>query len=107
MEIKKIENMYKQAKVYNAACGEVEVKGVTLYGVAEDNKLAFDSEGTKQLSFEEAVEILKGYVMVYDVEGNTTCLPVAFKENANAIEVTVVTGTEATPAFKLFKSKTK
>lgn len=107
MEIKKIENMYKQAVIDNAACGEVEVKCVTLYGVASGTKLSFDTEGTNQVSFEEAVELLKGNVRVYDVAATTTCIPVAYKENASAMEVTVVTGTGATAAFKVFKSKTK
>lgn len=102
-----MEKMYKNAEVVYDVCGENVVKCVILYGVASGTKLAFDKAGKNQVSYEQAVELLNGNVRVFDVAASTTCIPVAYKENANAIEVTVVTGTTATAAFKQFKSSTK
>lgn len=107
MRIEEMEQMYKNAEVVYDVCGENVVKCVLLYGVASGTKLAFDKAGKNQVSYEQAVELLNGNIRVFDVAASTTCIPVAYKENANAIEVTVVTGTTATAAFKQFKSATK
>lgn len=107
MRIEAMEQMYKNAEVVYDVCGENVVKCVMLYGVASGTKLAFDKAGKNQVSYEQAVELLNGNIRVFDVVASTTCIPVAYKENANAIEVTVVTGTTATAAFKQFKSATK
>lgn len=110
MKIENLEKLYRNAEVVFEQCGEGVVKCVKLYGVASGNKLAYDREGNKQVSYEDAVVLLQGPVQIYDVAATTTCIPVAYKENSRAIEVTVVVGTAATTAtaaFKQFKSTTK
>ena len=107
MRIEEMEQMYKNAEVVYVVCGENVVKCVMLYGAASGTKLAFDKAGNNQVSYEQAVELLNGNVRVFDVAASTTCIPVAYKENASAMEVTVVTGTGATPTFKQFKSANK
>lgn len=107
MRIEEVEKMYKKCEVVYDVCGENPIKCVKLYGIAAGTKLAYDKEGKNQVPYEEAVELLNGNVRIFDVAASATCIPVAYKESSNAIEVTVVTGTNATAAFKQFKSSNK
>ena len=76
---------------------------VIVYGHS-DNKLYADSAHEKALSNEVVVNLYnKGLMLVEDTDG-TVYRPVALKKNSTVYNVTVLNGSDVTPAFKVFAS---
>ena len=83
---------------------EEKYLGAVLVYAHSDNKLYADSTRKKALSNEVVVNLYnKGLMLVEDSDG-TVYRPVALKKNLTVYNVTVLNGSDATPAFKVFAS---
>lgn len=81
---------------------EKYLAGVVVYGHT-DNKLYADAAHKVPVLNEDVVNLYdKGLLVIKDAD--TTYKPVALKKNSNVYDITVVNGTSATAAFKVFKS---
>lgn len=81
---------------------EKYLAGVVVYGHT-DNKLYADAAHKVLVLNEDAVNLYdKGLLVIKDTDA--TYKPVAIKKNSNVYDITVVNGTGATAAFKVFKT---
>ena len=83
---------------------EEKYLGAVVVYAHSDNKLYADTAYKKALSNEVVVNLYKKGLMLVEDSDGTVYRPVALKKNLTVYNVTVLNGSDATPAFKVFSS---
>ena len=83
---------------------EEKYLGAVVVYAHSDNKLYADTAYKKALSNEVVVNLYKKGLMLVEDSDGTVYRPVALKKNSTVYNVTVLNGSDATPAFKVFSS---